>query len=75
MQYLIGPSSSLNSGISILSEVTDDEIACELTDGGSPRSNAVGTVTDLVEVIKTQYTPATTWLSNSIPIIYRHINL
>ena len=54
IQYLIDPSSSLNSGISILSEVTDDEIACELIDGGSPESNAVGTVTDLVEFIKTQ---------------------
>ena len=46
IQYLIGPSMSLNAGISILSEVDCDEIACELTDGGSPESNAVGTVTD-----------------------------
>ena len=45
IQYLIGPSSLLNSGISILSEVDCDEIACELTDGGSPESIAVGTVT------------------------------
>ena len=41
IQYLIGLSMSLNSGISILSEVADDEIAHELTDGGSPESNIV----------------------------------
>ena len=46
IQYLIGPSKLLNAGISILSEVDCDEIARELTDGGSPGSNTVGTVTD-----------------------------
>ena len=60
IQYLIGPSYSLNCGISILSEVDCDEMACELTDGGSSESNVVGTVTGLVEFINTRYTPATT---------------
>ena len=40
IQYLIG-SSSLNAGISILSEVADDDIARELIDGDSPESNIV----------------------------------
>ena len=58
IQYLIGPLYSLNAGISILSEVDCDEIACELTDGGAlPESNAVGSVR-FSWVIETQCTPA-----------------
>ena len=41
IQYLIDPSYSLNSGISILSKVADDEIACELINGDSLESNIV----------------------------------
>ena len=46
IQYLIGPSLSLNCGISILSEVDCDEIACDLTDGGSLEFDTLGSVTD-----------------------------